>query len=127
MQILAIDYGTNNIGLAKASTDIDVVLPFGIVHNENADKSKQEIIKLIKEQNVDKIIIGLPFCLDGAENKNTERIRNFVDELKKEINIPFEFITEIFSSQAADRMGPGVSRDEKAAMVILQNYLDKTK
>ena len=48
------------------------------------------------------------------------------ERLKKEVDVSFEFITEVFSSQAGDRMGVGVSRDEKSAMVILQSYLEKT-
>ena len=123
MNILAIDYGTKNIGLARASTSLDVVLPFGTVENTDKNLGAQKLIKLIKKEKIDKIIVGLPLGLDGSENKNTERVRKFVDEIKKEINISVEFITEIFSSQAADRMRAGVSRDEKSAMVILQSYL----
>ncbi len=119
MNILAIDYGTKNIGLARASMDVKVVLPFGRV------EKIAELIKIINQEKIEKIVMGLPLGLDGQENKNTRRVRNFIDELKKEINIPVEFITEIFSSQAGDRMGAGVSRDEKAAMIILQSYLDK--
>ncbi len=125
MNILAIDYGTKNIGLARASTEVDVVLPFGVIENEDKKSGLQELVNKIKKEKIDKIIIGLPFSLDGTENKNTQRVRGFADELKKEINIPVEFATEIFSSQAGDRMGAGVSRDEKAAMVILQGYLSK--
>lgn len=125
MLILAIDYGSKNIGLARASASVDVILPFGKIENKSADFVKQELVKIIKKENIDKLIIGLPFGLDGSENKNTERIRNFIDDLKKIINIPVEFVTEVFSSQAGDRMGAGVSRDEKAAMIILQNYLTK--
>ena len=119
MNLLAIDYGTKNIGLARATIGVDVVLPFGRIANLS------ELIEIITKEKIDKIIVGLPLGLDGAENKNTERVRKFIDELKKEINIPVEFITEIFSSQAGDRMGAGVSRDEKAAMIILQSYFSK--
>lgn len=119
MNILAVDYGTKNIGLARASTGVDVILPFGSVSNP------EKLIEIIKKEKIDKIIAGLPLGLDGSENKNTERVRKFIDELKKDISIPVEFITEVFSSQAADRMGGGVSRDEKAAMVILQSYFEK--
>lgn len=121
MNVLAIDFGTKNIGLARASAELDLVLPFGRVG------TIKELIKLIKQEKIEKSIIGLPLGLDGTENKNTERVRKFAEELKKEINIPIEFMTEIFSSQAGDRMGAGVSRDEKAAMVILQSYLEKLR
>ncbi len=127
MFLLAIDYGTKNIGLARASTDIDVVMPFGVIENQDKNNTLKKLIDRIKNEKIDKIVVGLPFGLDGSENKNTQRIRAFMEELKKEISIPLEFITEIFSSQAGDRMGAGVSRDEKAAMVILQSYIEKNK
>ncbi len=119
MNLLAIDYGTKNIGLARATTGVDVILPYGKVSN------LPELVEKITKEKIDKLIVGLPLGLDGSENKNTQRVRKFIDELKKEISIPVEFITEIFSSQAGDRMGAGVSRDEKAAMIILQSYLEK--
>jgi len=128
MNILGIDFGTKNIGLAWVNTDLGVVLPFGIIKNHKSEIINGELEKLIKEENVNKIVVGLPTGLDGKENENTKRIRNFSDELKKLIKIPIEFADERFSSYAADRMGSGgASRDEKAAMVILQTYLEMKK
>ena len=124
MNILAVDYGTKNIGLAWAQIGLGVVLPYGVIKDKNLD----ELVKLIKKENIDKVIIGLPFGLKEKENENTKKIRKFADDLKKIINIPIEFEDERFSSQAADRMeGGGASRDEKSAMIILQGYLAKIK
>ena len=120
MNILAIDYGTKNIGLAWAQTGLGVVLPYGVIK----DKNLGELVKLIKKENIDKVVVGLPLGLEGKENANTKKIKKFASDLKGLINIPIEFEDERFSSQAADRMGEGgASRDEKSAMVILQSYL----
>ncbi len=122
MNILAIDYGTKNIGLAWVETGLGVVLPYGVIK----DKNLAELAKLIKKENIDKVIVGLPFGLEKKENANTKKIKKFADDLKGLISIPIEFEDERFSSQAADRMGEGgASRDEKAAMIILQSYLGK--
>lgn len=134
MNILAIDYGSKNIGLAWCQKELGVVLPYG---NVECGMWNVGLVNLIKKEKIDKIIVGLPVGLDGKENENTEKIRNFVDELKKEIDIPVDFVDERFTSAQADRMGPPsprrgfgeasgtVSRDEKSAMIILQSYLDK--
>lgn len=127
MNFLAIDYGTKNIGLARASSNMDLVLPFGSVENSDYQLAIKKLAGIIKSENIDNVIIGLPAGLDGSENKNTIKVRNFADDLKKEITASVEFMTEIFSSQAGDRMVGGVSRDEKAAMVILQSHLNKIK
>ncbi len=106
---------------------MDLVLPFGSVENLDHQLVIRKLADIIKSENIDKVVIGLPAGLDGSENKNTVKVRNFAEELKKEIIVPVEFMTEIFSSQAGDRMVGGVSRDEKAAMVILQSFLNKLK
>lgn len=119
MNILAIDFGTKNIGLAKWHSDVDVVVPFSVVSN------LRELNKLIKQNSFDKIVVGLPLGLDGKENVNTARVKKFVEDLKQFIKAPVELIDERFTSQQADRLEKGVSRDEKSAMIILRGYLDK--
>jgi putative Holliday junction resolvase len=127
MNILALDYGEKRIGLAWTDTGIGVVLPFGIIKNQESGIRNEELKNLVIKEKIDQIIVGLPTSLDGKENKNTERIRKFVEEMKFEIDIPIEFFDERFSSQQADAMGDGVSRDEKSAMVILESFLEQWK
>lgn len=127
MNILAIDYGTKHIGLARASDGMDLVLPFGVIDNKDRNQALAAIVKIIQVECIEMLVIGLPTGLDGSENNNTVKVRNFADELKRKIAVPVVFMTEIFSSQTADRMGQGVSRDEKSAMIILDSYLQKQK
>ena len=122
MNILAIDYGTKNIGLAWCQKELGVVLPYGKIEH---GKWNMELVELIKKEKVDKIVVGLPIGLDGRENENTKKIREFVGELQKEIDVPVDFVDERFTSAQADSMGGTVSRDEKSAMIILETYLSK--
>ncbi len=121
MNILAIDYGTKNIGLAWCQKELGVVLPYGKIEH---GKWNMELVKLIRQEKIDKVIVGLPTGLDGKENENTKKVRSFVNELQRGIDITVDFVDERFTSAQADSMGGTVSRDEKAAMIILQTYLD---
>lgn len=123
MNILAIDFGTKSIGLAWCETSIGAVLPFGIIKNQNIN----ELSGLIKKERIELVVVGLPTGLDNKENTNTERVRKFAEELKFKISCPVEFFDERFSSAQADRMGGGVSRDERSAMIILEDYLSSKK
>jgi putative Holliday junction resolvase len=119
MNILAIDYGKKRIGLAWCQKELGVVLPYGVI------EGKEELVELIKTEKIDKLIVGLPLGLDGKENENTKRVREFASEIEKTAMVSVEFVDERFSSHQADRMGGEASRDEKAAMILLEAWLEK--
>jgi len=124
MNVLGVDFGTKNIGLAWVETGIGVVLPYGVIKNEK-NKALAGLSALIKEEGIEKIVFGLPVNLDGSENANTKKVRIFAGRLKEKTGMEVFFESEIFSSRQADRTAGGASRDEKAAMIILEDYLKK--
>jgi len=126
MNILGIDYGKNKIGLAWLQTSLDIILPFGLVIEKTREEQLRKLAKIIKEENIDKIVFGFPLTLeDMTENKNTERIKNFAEDLYKLTNKEFEFVDERLTTSEARAMEGDASLDEKAAMLILKTYLDK--
>lgn len=127
MNILAIDFGTKRLGLAWTDTTLDVVLPYGLIEKNTLPEKVREVAALLKKEKIDLVVVGFPVSLKNQENKNTERVQKFVFELQKQIRQPVEYADERFSSQAGAAAGAGVSRDEKAAMVILDGYLARKK
>ena len=127
MNILAVDYGSKRIGLAWTDTSLGVILPFGLVEKTSLKEKVEELAEIIAKEKAQKIIVGFPLGLNGKENTNTERVKKFVFELHKLTEVPIEYHDERFSSYAADAAGIGVSRDERAAMIILEGYLESRK
>ncbi|KKW17622.1 MAG: hypothetical protein UY58_C0001G0047 [Candidatus Magasanikbacteria bacterium GW2011_GWA2_50_22] len=127
MNILAIDFGTKRLGLAWSDTTLGVVLPYGLIGEDTLPQKVRAIAALLKKEKIDLVVVGFPVSLNSSENKNTERVQKFVFELQKYITQPVEFFDERFSSGQADAMGGESSRDEKAAMVILEGYLERKK
>ncbi len=135
MKLLGIDYGSKRIGLAWSDTTLGMVLPFGTIEvkaNKTAKVSQKErlitkLLEFIATERPDLIVLGLPLGLSGQENANTKRIQELAFEITKHTGLAVEFADERFSSQQADAVGVGVSRDERAAMIILQSFLDKKK
>lgn len=125
MNILGIDFGTKNIGLAWVETGIGAVLPYGVIKEEKGKTKLKQLVDLVKQENIERVVFGLPIGLGGEENINTKRVRDFVEELKQSIDVPVEFMNEMFSSQQADRSAGGASRDEKSAMIILEDWVKK--
>ncbi len=120
MNILAIDFGTKNLGLAWVGSGVDVVLPYGRVEAKNW---KTELPKLILEEKIGTVLVGIPYGPDGEETKNSERVRSFIRELALLVSVPIETIDESFTTREAQSMEGDASLDEKAAMLILSDYL----
>lgn len=120
MYLLGIDYGTARVGLSFCDTEIGVVLPYGTVHPE-------DLASLIKEERIQQLVMGVPLAMDGSETDHTTEIRRVGDALSEQTGCAISYVDERFTSQLADRMHGGVGRDEKAAMVILETFLQTKK
>lgn len=125
--ILAIDYGIKRVGLALSPDQMSLVLPFGcIVREDGSDEWIEQILQKIKEASPDVVVIGLPFDMEGQETDMTRRIREFGDLLSTRMSVPISYVDERFSTAQGKRSEGGVGDDEKAAMVILEGYLEKS-
>ena len=128
MNIIAIDYGEKRIGIAKGSDETKMALPFCIIENKSNDFVLSEILKIIKNEDIGLLIIGLPLGLSGKNTNQTNIITSFVSLLEKETGIPILTIDERFTSRGANNLfGDNKKRkiDDVAAMIMLQNFLDK--
>lgn len=122
IKYLGVDWGKKRIGLALGDSEIKTAVPFKVVGNLD------EIKAIIEEEEINRIIIGLPKSMKGNNDLNND-FQNFIEEMKKNLNIPFEFVDERLSSKAADALAGDKKtkalRDAVAAMIILQSYLDR--
>jgi putative Holliday junction resolvase len=123
MKYLGIDWGEKRIGLALADEETRLALPFATAANFN------ELLEIIKEEEIDEIIIGHPLKMKDSNMAVNKQFSAFMDLLKKNISVPLILIDERLSSKAADALEGNKKekhgRDEVAAMLILQDYLDK--
>ena len=122
MNYLGIDYGERKIGLAKASGETKIATPLATVFNDGEVFAR--IADIIKTENIDIIVIGIPISFDGSENEFAERIRKFGDEIGRITSKQVEFENEIFSSKIASQSSPDKA-DESSAAIILQSFLDR--
>lgn len=118
---LGIDWGEKRIGLAMADGETCLALPLKTVG------SLSEVLSVVKSEKIDIIVIGSPKKMSGAAADN-QSWQGFVQALKEQSGRPVEFLDERLSSLAADALeGNGkekAERDEVAATLILQDFLD---
>lgn len=131
-RILALDVGDVRTGLAMSDPLGIIASPLKILNSNECDVVK-EIISVINEHSIKKIVFGLPISLDGTEKVQAQKVREFIATLKKEIDIEFIPIDERYSTASAKNMllstrkqglkGKTKSLDSISATILLQTYL----
>lgn len=136
-RILAIDHGTVRIGLAISDEMELTASPLKTVDAKH--EAECEIVRIVKEKHIGRIIIGMPYLMSGERGDAAERVEKFADKLGKalEHEVPIDFVDERLSSVEAEasmsRSGIMDKRerdkivDQLAAVVILQDYLNNQR
>jgi putative transcription antitermination factor YqgF len=135
-RIIGLDFGSKRIGVA-VSDDLGLLaFPLTVVAGFGHDKDKredrvvqteQEVLKLLKEKEVEIVVIGHSVDLKGLDNAIMADARAFGSRLT---NQGFEVVyePELFSTvQATKIQGENKDVDASAAAIILQSYLDRIK
>ena len=132
-RVLGIDYGDSRIGLAMSDPLKIIASPFKTIRNEGNEKCLQVFQSLIKEKDVEAIVVGLPIGLKGQETVQTKKVREFADLLYV-LKLPIHLEDERLSSVSAEKsmiqqnIKTGHNKgliDQRAAAIILQQFLDK--
>jgi len=92
--------------------------------------------QLIAEEDVERLIVGVPYTMQGSHSQRTEQILQMIEALRTQISVPIETaderLTTVMAEKALHRVGKKPSKhrkiiDQIAAVFILQNYLDTKK
>lgn len=131
---IALDIGDVRIGVAKSDIMGIIASPLETI-NRKKMKSVKRIAEICKENNTNSIVVGIPKSLDGTEKRQVEKVRNYIEKLKKEIeNLEIIEVDERFSTVSADNILNDLNKkgaiekrklvDKVAASIILQTFLD---
>ena len=136
MKIIALDVGTKSLGLAISDEFEEFSFPLKTINFNNFLECFDELLSIIEEKKVQKIIIGLPKNMDSTSGFAAKRSMDFKEELLKRISLPVEFVDERLSSVEAEKylINEDMSRkkrkkyiDSVAASIILDTYLRTKK
>jgi putative Holliday junction resolvase len=135
-RILAIDYGKKRTGIAV--TDTMQIIASGLT-TVATHQLLPFLLNYVKEERVERIIIGMPKQMNNQESENAKRIKPFTNVLKKQLpDIPVEFVDERFTSVLAHRtmLEAGLKKkdrqnkalvDEVSATIMLQSYMESRR
>jgi putative Holliday junction resolvase len=133
-RILGLDLGEARTGVALSDELRMLAHPLETIESTSAERVARRIQKIVAERQVDCVVVGLPRRMNGALGLAAENAQRFVEKLRP--LVPCEVVTwdERLSTVAAERALREAGkktrqtrqfRDQVAAQIILQSYLDR--
>jgi len=131
---MALDIGDRRIGVALSDPLQILASPLQTIVRTSDEYALLEITNLVNKHGVEKLIIGMPYSLDGTVGPQAEKVLSFKDKVAAQLNIEVVLQDERLSSVTADMKLKETRKrsarlkeriDAAAAAVILQSYLDE--
>ena len=135
-RLLGLDLGSKRIGVAICDDHQSIATPFKTLNKENANQFIDELKLIIKENNIDGIIVGNPINMDGSLGPATQSIKDVCNNILKNIDVPLclwdERLSTVGAFNLSSQLDVNVSKkvkniDKNAAAFILQGAIDFLK
>jgi putative Holliday junction resolvase len=117
--VLGFDFGTRRIGVAIGNTVTRRARALTVIDAQDNAARWRAIARLIREWSPARLVVGLPRHPDGTPHEMTARCEKFARQLAGRYGLPVAGVDERYSSAVVED-----GRDDAAAAVILQQYLD---
>jgi putative Holliday junction resolvase len=130
-RVMAFDFGTRRIGVATGQEMLGTGKPLAMLAARDGVPDWDQIGRLLKEWQPDRVLVGLPLNMDDTENDMCARARKFGKRLHGRFHVEVEMVDERLTSFEAkgDVMASGGSRDfgrdgvdDRAAVLILETW-----
>ncbi len=131
-KIMGIDYGDARTGVAISDLLCTIAGSTCVIPSRNTEKAIADILRLVQDNQVGEIVVGLPRNMDGTEGARAELCRAFADRLKEATGLPVAMWDERRTTVEAHNILSqhnyhGKKRkntvDAVAASLILEGYL----
>ncbi|MTI60901.1 MAG: Holliday junction resolvase RuvX [Firmicutes bacterium] len=133
MRIMGLDYGDKTIGVAISDVLGLTAQSKGVIRRKNLTEDFIKLQDYLEEYQITEIVVGFPINMNGTLGPRVEKTNQFVNFLRKRVDIPVNLWDERLTTVAAERalLEADLSRSKRkgvidavAAALILQGYLD---
>jgi putative Holliday junction resolvase len=123
MRVLALDYGRARCGCAVSDPTGVLASPIEPVRAPQSRRGLARLRTLVRDLEVQRVVVGLPVSLSGGDSAQTTETRAFAARLEQELPVPVELYDERFTTRLAERTGGRASEDSRAAAHLLDSWL----
>jgi len=131
---LGVDFGSKRIGLAISDAMGMMAGPLTVIQvGKSMDGAIAQIARIAKAEEAVRLVVGMPFNMDGSEGPQADKTRAFAKTLGDALKLPVEFVDERLTSYAAESMLQAAELtnarvkarvDKVAAQILLQTWLE---
>jgi putative pre-16S rRNA nuclease len=127
VRVLALDYGSARCGCALSDPTGTLATPIDPIERPATRRGFARLTELVRDRDVEWVVVGLPLGLSGADTEQTRETRAFAERLADAIDVPVEMYDERFTTAIAQRapLDPHTSEDSRAAAVLLADWLSR--
>jgi putative holliday junction resolvase len=123
VKVLALDYGAARTGVAISDATGTIARPFGVVERAATPAGLECIREIVRDEGVERVVVGLPLTLRGAHGRQASETEAFVRALREALSEPVETYDERFTTALANQGGGTAPEDARAAAHLLADYL----
>ena len=123
MRVLALDYGSARCGCALSDPTGLLATPIEPGVRPLSRRGLRRLEGVVNELSVERVVVGLPLSLTGADSAQTQEARDFATRIEHELKVPVELYDERFTTRLAERHGGRASEDSRAAAHLLEDWL----
>jgi putative Holliday junction resolvase len=126
VRVLALDYGSARCGCAISDPTGTIVTPLAVIERPATRRGMLALAELVREREVERVVVGLPLHLSGEEGSQAALTRTFCTELEALVDVLVETYDERLTTRMAEaskREGAAAAPDSLAAAHLLQAYL----
>ena len=137
MKYLGLDLGSRTLGVAISDVTHTIATSYIVIrHNEEYDRLLDDVEKIVKDEHIEKIVLGFPKNMNNTIGPKGELSLEFKKKLEQKLNIEVILQDERLTTKEAEsvlilnntrRNKRRKVIDKLAATIILQSYLDKEK
>jgi putative holliday junction resolvase len=124
VKVLALDYGSARTGVAVSDPTGTVARPLEVVEQAASDAGIARLLELARDEDVERIVVGLPITLRGEHGAQADETDRFVELLRAATDLPIESFDERFTTKLANASGGQAGQDAVAAAHLLTSYLN---
>ena len=122
-RVLALDHGAARCGCAISDPTGTIATPLEAVERPDSRRGLEAIGRLVRERSAERVVVGLPLTLAGAEGAQAGAARAFAERLQRRLPVPVELYDERLTTRQAERSAGARDAHSRAAAHLLEVYL----